>query len=106
MAVQSFRIHLILQYLFSSSRWQCCWCTQVRLNVLPALLEEAYAHMHGCLTASILGRKLFLQPFNRDVQVTPKVVAAMRSSLAYCKQVGGMLVKGTNVPWPLGVGAC
>jgi hypothetical protein len=68
---------------------------QVRLNLLPALLEEAYAHMHGCLCASVLERKLFLQPFHRDVRVTSKVVGAMRSTFAYCKQVSG---------WGLGAG--
>jgi hypothetical protein len=68
---------------------RCCLHVQVRLNLLPALLEEAYAHMQACLSASLLGRKLFVQPFHRDVSVTPEVVAAMRSSMTYCKQVGG-----------------
>jgi hypothetical protein len=61
---------------------------QVRLNLLLPLLKEAYNHLHTCLCASVLGRKLFLQPFNRDVEVTDALLAAMRSSLNYCKQVG------------------
>jgi hypothetical protein len=64
------------------------------LNVLPALLEEAYAHMHACLSASLLGRKLFVLPFHRDVRVTPEVVGAMRAALEYCKQVGEGLGSG------------
>ena len=59
----------------------------MRLNLLPALLEEAYAHMHSCLCASLLQRKLFVQPFHRDVNVTPEVVAAMCWATAYDKQV-------------------
>jgi hypothetical protein len=61
---------------------------QVRLNLLPALMEEAYAHMHACLSASLLGRKLFVQPFHRDVSVTPKIVKLMSAAMAYCKKVG------------------
>lgn len=64
----------------------------VRLNFLPALLDEAYAHLHACLCASALGRKLFVQPFHRDVQVAPASLAAMRASLAYCQLAGGMLL--------------
>ena len=64
----------------------------MRLNLLPALLEESYAHLHSCLCAGLLQRKLFVQPFHRDVKVTPKVVPAMRSAMTYCKQVscGGL----------------
>lgn len=61
---------------------------QVRLNLLPALLEEAWAHLHSCLCASALGRRIFVQPFHRDVVVTPGLVAAMASSLHLCRQVG------------------
>jgi hypothetical protein len=61
---------------------------QVRLNLLPALIEEAYAHMHSCMSASLLGRKMFVLPFHRDVRVTPKVVTVMHSAMAYCKKVG------------------
>lgn len=61
---------------------------QVRLNLLPPLLEEAYAHLHACLCASSLGRKLFVLPFHRDVRVTPAVIVIMHSALAHCKEVG------------------
>jgi hypothetical protein len=59
----------------------------VRLNVLPTLMEEAYAHLHSCLTASVLGRKLFTLPFHRDVQPTEGSVLSIRSCLRYCQQV-------------------
>ncbi len=62
-------------------------CPQVRLTLLPQLLEEAYAHLHSCLCASTLGRKLFVQPFHRDVQLTTGTVAVMTSALTHCKQV-------------------
>lgn len=65
----------------------------MRLNVLPALFGEAYSHLHRTLCASAaLGRRLFVQPFHRDVRVTPALLAAMRSSLAYCQQTGGVLL--------------
>ena len=60
---------------------------QVRLNLLPQLLNEAYAHMQSCLSASILARKLFVMPFHRDVKVDLGVVEAMRSALTYCQRV-------------------
>lgn len=62
----------------------------MRLNLLPALLGEAYAHLHQCLCASgALARKLFLMPFHRDVQPAAALLAAMQSALEHCKQVGG-----------------
>lgn len=60
----------------------------MRLKFLPALLEEAYGHFHAHLCASVLGCKLFVLPFQRDVILTPKTVLAMRASLNYCRQVG------------------
>ena len=42
---------------------------QVRLNVLSTLLGEAHAHLHQHLCACVLGRKVFVMPFHRDVQV-------------------------------------
>ena len=60
---------------------------QVRLNLLPQLLNEAYAHMQSCLSASILARKLFVMPFHRNVKVDLRVIEAMRSALAYCQRV-------------------
>ncbi|KAF5833854.1 hypothetical protein DUNSADRAFT_9691 [Dunaliella salina] len=64
----------------------------VRLNFLSTLLDEAYGYLHSFLTASVLNRKLFRQPFHRDVEVTVESAAAMRANLAFCQQVGGLLL--------------
>eukprot|EP00899_Mesostigma_viride_P019524 jgi/Mesvir1/27573/Mv07318-RA.1 len=39
----------------------------VRLNFLSSLLDEAHDYLHRCLCAGVLGRRLTLLPFNRDV---------------------------------------
>eukprot|EP00899_Mesostigma_viride_P019526 jgi/Mesvir1/27575/Mv07320-RA.1 len=39
----------------------------VRLNFLASLLDEAHDYLHRCLCAGVLGRRLTLLPFNRDV---------------------------------------
>eukprot|EP00983_Pelagomonas_calceolata_P081830 1155715-Pelagomonas_calceolata.AAC.5 len=59
---------------------------QVRLNFLSTLLDEAYGYMHSFLTASVLNRKLFRQPFHRDVKITVQNAAAMQANMAYCQQ--------------------
>ncbi|PNH12759.1 hypothetical protein TSOC_000243 [Tetrabaena socialis] len=64
----------------------------VRLNFLSTLLDEAYGHLHNHLCASVLGRKLFALPFNREVRITAAGVGAMRACLAYCHQEGGLLL--------------
>uniref|UniRef100_A0A7R9V0Q8 ubiquitinyl hydrolase 1 n=1 Tax=Chlamydomonas euryale TaxID=1486919 RepID=A0A7R9V0Q8_9CHLO len=62
----------------------------VRLNFPSALLDEAYTHLHRYLTASALGRRLLLLPFNRDVQMTEAHARAMRAALQHCQKVGGI----------------
>ncbi len=60
----------------------------VRLNFLPALIDEAYAHLHLMLTASsLLQRKLFTLPFHRDVQPTAENATVVRNALNYCQKV-------------------
>jgi hypothetical protein len=59
----------------------------VRLNFLPTLLDEAYGHLHRYLTASVLGRKLFLMPFNRDVRLDEIKARTIKACLTYCQQV-------------------
>jgi hypothetical protein len=66
----------------------------VRLNFLPTLLDEAYGHLHRYLTASVLGRKLFLLPFNRDVKLDVMRARAMKSCLMYCQQVSSRCFAG------------
>lgn len=62
---------------------------QVRLTLLPALLEEAYGHLQAVLCTSALHRGLFVLPFHRDVRPSAELLAAMRSALLFCQQVGG-----------------
>jgi Protein of unknown function (DUF3638) len=64
----------------------------VRLNFLAALLNEAYEYLHLHLCAGVLQRKLFVQTFQRDIIVTPKLLAAMQASLTYCQRVNGVLL--------------
>jgi hypothetical protein len=59
----------------------------VALNILSTLLPEAYRHMHRHLTASPLGTKLFLAPFNRDVPLDQTGARALLSTVAKCKRV-------------------
>lgn len=59
---------------------------QVRLNIPSTLLEEAYTYLHSFLTASLINRKLFLQPFHRDVEVTQPAARAMRAALMHCQK--------------------
>ncbi len=68
----------------------CPW--QVRLNFLSTLMEEAYAHLHNYLCASVLGRKLFTLPFNRDVEMTVARAKAMKACVIYSQQVGQTLL--------------
>eukprot|EP00798_Chlamydomonas_sp_ICE-L_P004009 gene4009-14089_t len=58
----------------------------VRLNFLSTLLSEARAHLHNHICASVLGRKVFIQPFNRDVELTVSNVKAMTASLKHCQK--------------------
>ncbi|PRW58669.1 hypothetical protein C2E21_2704 [Chlorella sorokiniana] len=64
----------------------------VRLTLLPALLEEAYEHLHCVLSASALRRRLFVLPFHRDVQPTAGLLGAMHAALVHCQQSGGVLL--------------
>jgi len=41
--------------------------SQVRVNLLSQLLDEAYGFLHSFLSASILCKKLMRHPFHRDV---------------------------------------
>ena len=69
---------------------------QVRLNLLSTLLHEAHAHLHNNLCASVLGRKLLLLPFHRDVALGLAGARAMRAAVEHCRRVGGF--------WPLPIG--
>eukprot|EP00798_Chlamydomonas_sp_ICE-L_P016685 gene16685-22945_t len=64
----------------------------VRLNFLSTLLSEAGAHLQNHICASVLGRKVFIQPFNRDVELTASNVKAMTACLLHCQRSDGILI--------------
>ena len=66
--------------------------TITRLHLLSQLLDEGFAYLHSVLTAGVLGRRIFLLPFSRDVAVTAVQARAMMASLLHCKRVGGALI--------------
>ena len=61
----------------------------VRLNFLPQLLPEAFDFLHEHLTGSVLGTKLFVLPFHRDVEVTPQRGRSLLAAAAFCQSEGG-----------------
>ncbi|KAG1658900.1 hypothetical protein FOA52_012576 [Chlamydomonas sp. UWO 241] len=56
----------------------------VRLNFPSTLLHDLHKHIHRYLTASVLGRKVLLMPFNRDVQITESGARSMLAALHHC----------------------
>lgn len=68
----------------------------MRLNFLSKLLPEAQAHLADTLTASVLGIRLFNQPFHRHIRLDEQRVRSMRAALHYCKQVPTQLLN--NAP--------
>ncbi|KAG1672428.1 hypothetical protein FOA52_013214 [Chlamydomonas sp. UWO 241] len=64
----------------------------LRLNFPSTLLHNAHKHMHRYLTASALGRKVLLMPFNRDVQITESGARTMLAALHHCQSVGGVVL--------------
>ncbi len=72
-------------------------CLQVRLHFLSQLLDEAHAHLHATLCASVLGRKLVRLPFHRDVELTPEGAERLLACLTHCMHVRGMAMLGRHV---------
>ena len=64
----------------------------VRVHTLTAIFQEMCDELRRILTASLLGCKVFVQPFHRDVKINHAGVCAMRSALDYCKRSGGVLL--------------
>eukprot|EP00798_Chlamydomonas_sp_ICE-L_P024217 gene24217-9817_t len=54
--------------------------------------RSLYLRTISRLKQDVLGRKVFLQPFNRDVDVTVSNVKAMTASLLHCQKSGGILI--------------
>jgi hypothetical protein len=67
----------------------CCAdvVAQVRIIFLSQLLQEGRSHLQQHLTASVLGRKVFVMPFHRGIQVTQQALRAMKAALAYCQKL-------------------
>ena len=63
-----------------------------RLHFLSALMNEAYTYLQNHLMASILGVKIYLMPFCRDVQLDVNAINMMKNALNDCKRCGGALV--------------
>ncbi len=72
---------------------------QVRLHLLSPLLDEAHAHLHATLCASVLGRKLLRLPFHRDVQLTPKGAQRLLDCLRRCRKVGWVCALALRQGW-------
>jgi hypothetical protein len=57
----------------------------LRLHFLPTLLHEAYDFLHYHLCAGALGRKLFMLPFHRDVELTVRIIRACFDPCFHCQ---------------------
>jgi hypothetical protein len=64
----------------------------VRLHFLRQLLDDGYAHLHRQLSRSVLQCKLFLMPFNRDVQLDVATVKRMYQIVLMCKESRGCII--------------
>eukprot|EP00899_Mesostigma_viride_P028443 jgi/Mesvir1/8784/Mv02694-RA.1 len=64
----------------------------VRLNLLSSLLDEAHDYLHGCLCAGVLGRRLTVLPFNRDVQITERGARTLAHHVQLLTRSGGILL--------------
>ena len=85
------RVILPMLILYWGSASQRC-DGAVRLHFLRQLLFEGYAHLHRQLSRSVLECKLFLMPFNRDVQLDVATVKRMYQSVLMCKESGGCII--------------
>jgi hypothetical protein len=63
-----------------------------RLSILSTLLNEACEYFQNVLTASVLGRKLFTLPFQRDIELDNNKLMALQDLTNYCWQEQGYLV--------------
>ncbi|CAE8648543.1 unnamed protein product, partial [Polarella glacialis] len=64
----------------------------LRVTALTALLGEMFEFMQLNLCGGVLGRKVFLMPFHRDVNLDLDDVRAMHSSIDHCRRAGGVLL--------------
>eukprot|EP00899_Mesostigma_viride_P012818 jgi/Mesvir1/21537/Mv03978-RA.1 len=64
----------------------------VRLNLLSSLLDEAHDYLHGCLCAGMLGRRLTLLPFNRDIKLTERGARTLVHHVDRLASSGGIIL--------------
>jgi hypothetical protein len=64
----------------------------MRLYFLSAVLEEAYLYLHHSLSASLLNKKLFVMPFDRNVVLSSSNLIAIHESITSCSLVGGAII--------------
>jgi Protein of unknown function (DUF3645)./Protein of unknown function (DUF3638). len=63
-----------------------------RLCILSTLLDEACEYYQKVLCASTIGRRLFLCPFRRDVELTPDRIQLMLDMISHCEIQNGFIV--------------
>ena len=63
-----------------------------RLCILSTLLTEVCDHFHNTLSASVLGKRLFLLPFQRDVDINKKNIKSLIDLVSHCKVNRGFFV--------------
>ncbi len=63
----------------------------LRLHILSALLPEASNYFHRHLTASILRKRIYLVPFDRDVHLDWTQAQVLRQSMTRCMLEGGAI---------------
>lgn len=64
----------------------------IRLHVLSSLIHEMYDLLHASLCASLLGRKIVVMPFHRDIQPTAARLDMMCHVLEECRTNGDVLL--------------
>eukprot|EP00961_Rhodomonas_salina_P257695 3482550-Rhodomonas_salina.1 len=64
----------------------------VRSHFLTALLSEAKEYMQHRISASLLCRRVYTMPFDRDVELSEGRLQRMSATLASCQQNQGMLM--------------
>ena len=77
---------LVLYWTFSDEREYIA-----RLCVLSTLLMEGCDYFHRVLCASTLGRRLFILPFQRDVDINMDKIKLLHDMTHCCRQEGGFV---------------
>lgn len=72
------------------AQWADC-SKVVRLNVLSAQLPEVHAYLQRVL-GGILGRRVFLMPFDRRTALTTGSIAAIRETFRECLRCRGIML--------------